>query len=64
MMEKIATHQPSFIDRHRPLPQDNARPHAAQKTVKKLEELQLLCLTHPSCSQTLLQQMTTFLIFG
>ena len=54
MMEKLAAKQPRLVNRRRPLLlQDNARPHTAQQTVTKLEELQLECLRHPPYSPDL-----------
>ncbi|KAG7309179.1 hypothetical protein JYU34_005103 [Plutella xylostella] len=54
MMEKLAAKQPRLVNRSRPLLlQDNARPHTAQQTATKLEELQLECLRHPPYSPDL-----------
>ena len=54
MMEKLAAKQPRLVNRRRPLLlQDNARPHTAQQTVTKLEELQLECLRYPPYSPDL-----------
>ncbi|CAF4830065.1 unnamed protein product [Pieris macdunnoughi] len=48
MMEKLAAKQPRLVNRSTPLLlHDNARPHTAQQTATKLEELHLECLRHP-----------------
>ncbi|CAG9104377.1 unnamed protein product [Plutella xylostella] len=53
-MEKLAAKQLRLVNRSRPLLlQDNARPHTAQQTATKLEELQLECLRHPPYSPDL-----------
>jgi histone-lysine N-methyltransferase SETMAR len=54
MKEKLAAKQARLVNRFRPLLlQDNARPHTAQQTATKLEELQLECLRHPPYSPDL-----------
>ncbi|CAF4887770.1 unnamed protein product [Pieris macdunnoughi] len=54
MMEKLAAKQPRLVNRSTPLLlHDNARPHTAQQTATKLEELQLECLRHPPYSPDL-----------
>ncbi|KAL0810558.1 hypothetical protein ABMA28_010678 [Loxostege sticticalis] len=48
MKEELAAKQPRLVNRSRPLLlHDNARPHTAQQTTTKLDELQLECLRHP-----------------
>lgn len=54
MMEKLAAKQPRLVNRSTPLLlHDNARPHTAQQTATKLEELQLESLRHPPYSPDL-----------
>ncbi|CAG9788406.1 unnamed protein product [Diatraea saccharalis] len=54
MLEKLAVQQPRLVNRSTPLLlHDNARPHTAQQTATKLEELQLECLRHPPYSPDL-----------
>nr|BAA23532.1 transposase [Bombyx mori] len=51
MKEELAAKQPRLVNRSRPLLlHDNARPHTAQQTTTKLDELQLACLRHPPYS--------------
>jgi [histone H3]-lysine36 N-dimethyltransferase SETMAR len=49
MMEKLAVKQPRLVKGSTPLLlHGNARPHTAQQTATKLEEVQLECLkSHP-----------------
>ncbi|XP_064074382.1 histone-lysine N-methyltransferase SETMAR-like [Vanessa tameamea] len=48
MKEELAAKQPRLVNRSRPLLlYDNARPHTAQQTTIKLDELQLEYLRHP-----------------
>lgn len=54
MMENLAIKQPGLVNRSSPiLLHDNARPHTAQKTVAKLQELRLETLRHPPYSPDL-----------
>ena len=54
MMEKLAHLQPALVNRSSPLLlHDNARPHTAQQTVSKLQELGLEALRHPPYSPDL-----------
>ncbi|XP_004929074.1 uncharacterized protein LOC101740420 [Bombyx mori] len=54
MKEELAAKQPRLVNRSKPLLlHDNARPHTAQKTITKLDELQLECLWHPPYSPDL-----------
>jgi hypothetical protein len=48
MIETLAVKQPRLVNRSAPLLlHDNARPHTAQQTATKLEEVQLEYLRHP-----------------
>jgi transposase len=48
MIEKLAVKQPRLVNNSASLLlHDNARPHTAQQTPTKLEEVQLECLRHP-----------------
>lgn len=51
MMEKLAHLKPALVNRSSP--HDNARPHTAQQTVSKLQELGLEALRHPPYSPDL-----------
>ena len=54
MIEKLAIKQPKLVNRTTPiLLHDNARPHPAQITVAKLQELELETLRHPPYSPDL-----------
>ncbi|KAJ8729790.1 hypothetical protein PYW07_016828 [Mythimna separata] len=54
MMEKLVHFQPVLVNRSSPLLlHDNARPHTAQQTVSKLQELGLEALRHPPYSPDL-----------
>jgi histone-lysine N-methyltransferase SETMAR len=54
MMRKLAIKQPKLINRSAPLLlHDNARPHTANKTVEKLQQLKLETLRHPPYSPDL-----------
>ncbi|CAK1583540.1 unnamed protein product [Parnassius mnemosyne] len=54
MTEDLAAKQPILVNHSRPLLlDDNARPHTAQQTTTKLDELQLECLRYPPYSSDL-----------
>ncbi|RVE52036.1 hypothetical protein evm_003314 [Chilo suppressalis] len=54
MKEELAAKQPRLVNRSRPLLRHgNARPHTAQQTTTKLDELQLEWLRHPPSSPDL-----------
>ncbi|XP_075862154.1 histone-lysine N-methyltransferase SETMAR isoform X2 [Microcebus murinus] len=54
MMRMLSIKQPRLVDRDRPiLLQDNARPHVTQRTLLKLQELDLETVCHPSYSPDL-----------
>jgi [histone H3]-lysine36 N-dimethyltransferase SETMAR len=54
MIEKLAVKQLRLVNRSTPLLlHDNARPHTAQQTATKSEEVQLQCLRHPPYSPDL-----------
>lgn len=54
MMRKLTIKYPRMVNRISPLLlHDNARPHSAQKTVAKLQELELEVLRHPPYSPDL-----------
>ena len=54
MMQKLKEKQPRLVNRSTPiLLHDNARPHTAQMTVAKLQELELEILHHPPYSPDL-----------
>ncbi|EYC32644.1 hypothetical protein Y032_0482g2274 [Ancylostoma ceylanicum] len=54
MMRKLAIKHPRLVTRDKPiLLQDNARPHVAQATLLKLQEMELETLCHPAYSPDL-----------